>query len=196
MKSSGNTRMGATSDNSHLMMLQVYKPAKRQAKECHRKHLLLATAGLCLIQLTALQECQAKQHQNQQQAHDQEVMSNSDRQHQHHSLATAAAAAIDSHSMKLLKRHSDVEGVQDLGAADIQVTTPVTAAPTCGYPGSPAHASVTFNTSQVVVGTASSYTCDNGYELLGPPRRLCQANGTWSPIGIPFCGKWIPKIRE
>lgn len=61
--------------------------------------------------------------------------------------------------------------------------------PTCGYPGSPAHASVTFNTSHVTAGTAASYTCDNGYELLGPPRRICQANGTWSPIGIPFCGK-------
>lgn len=60
---------------------------------------------------------------------------------------------------------------------------------TCGYPGSPAHASVTFNTSLVVAGTAASYTCDNGYELLGPPRRICQANGTWSPVGIPFCGK-------
>lgn len=66
---------------------------------------------------------------------------------------------------------------------------PSAGAVTCGYPGSPAHASVTFNTSQVVVGTAASYTCDNGYELLGPPRRLCQANGTWSPVGIPFCGK-------
>lgn len=62
-------------------------------------------------------------------------------------------------------------------------------APTCGYPGSPAHASVTFNTSNVVTGTAASYTCDNGYELLGPPRRICQANGSWSPVGIPFCGK-------
>lgn len=61
--------------------------------------------------------------------------------------------------------------------------------PTCGYPGSPAHASVTFNTSHVVAGTSATYNCDNGYELLGPPRRLCQANGTWSPVGIPFCGK-------
>lgn len=60
---------------------------------------------------------------------------------------------------------------------------------TCGYPGSPAHASVSFSASPVVSGTAASYTCDNGYELLGPPRRVCQANGTWAPIGIPFCGK-------
>lgn len=61
--------------------------------------------------------------------------------------------------------------------------------PVCGYPGSPAHASIAFNTSTVVSGTAASYTCDNGYELLGPPRRICQANGSWSPVGIPFCGK-------
>lgn len=67
--------------------------------------------------------------------------------------------------------------------------SPTSGHSTCGYPGSPAHASVTFNTSHVVAGTAASYTCDNGYELLGPPRRICQANGTWSPIGIPFCGK-------
>lgn len=67
---------------------------------------------------------------------------------------------------------------------------------TCGYPGSPAHASVTFNTSQVSVGTVANYACDNGYELLGPPRRLCQANGTWSPVGIPFCGKFSSNLGE
>lgn len=60
---------------------------------------------------------------------------------------------------------------------------------TCGYPGSPAHASVSFSNTPVVAGSSASYTCDNGYELLGPPRRVCQANGTWAPIGIPFCGK-------
>lgn len=75
-------------------------------------------------------------------------------------------------------------------AAAVPASAPSSGAATCGYPGSPAHASVTFNTSQVTVGTAASYTCDNGYELLGPPRRLCQANGTWSPVGIPFCGKY------
>lgn len=72
---------------------------------------------------------------------------------------------------------------------DTAISGPGEPAPTCGYPGSPAHASVTFNTSHVVAGTAASYTCDNGYELLGPPRRICQANGTWAPVGIPFCGK-------
>ena len=28
-----------------------------------------------------------------------------------------------------------------------------------------------------------------GFELLGPARRVCGTNGTWSPQGIPFCGE-------
>lgn len=75
------------------------------------------------------------------------------------------------------------------GSSMMNSTAVAPPAPTCGYPGSPAHASVTFNTSHVQAGTAASYTCDNGYELLGPPRRICQASGSWAPIGIPFCGK-------
>lgn len=59
----------------------------------------------------------------------------------------------------------------------------------CGYPGSPAHASVAFTTEAIETGTIATYTCDNGYELLGPPRRTCAENGTWVPQGIPFCGK-------
>ncbi|KAH9412532.1 C-type lectin (CTL) or carbohydrate-recognition domain (CRD) [Dermatophagoides pteronyssinus] len=58
---------------------------------------------------------------------------------------------------------------------------------TCNYPGSPAHASVTFTNERMVSGTIATYTCDNGYELLGPSRRLCHQNGTWTPLGIPFC---------
>ncbi|KAI1302311.1 Sushi, von Willebrand factor type A, EGF and pentraxin domain-containing protein 1 [Halotydeus destructor] len=57
----------------------------------------------------------------------------------------------------------------------------------CGYPGSPSHASVAFTTETIETGTVASYTCDNGYELLGPPRRTCADNGTWTPQGIPFC---------
>lgn len=59
----------------------------------------------------------------------------------------------------------------------------------CGYPGSPAHASVILSTEKIAPGTIATYTCDNGYELLGPPRRACNTNGTWTPAGIPFCGK-------
>lgn len=59
----------------------------------------------------------------------------------------------------------------------------------CGYPGSPAHASVAFSSEAIESGTVATYTCDNGYELLGPPRRTCSENGTWVPQGIPFCGE-------
>ncbi|XP_043211186.1 uncharacterized protein LOC122375741 isoform X3 [Amphibalanus amphitrite] len=57
----------------------------------------------------------------------------------------------------------------------------------CGFPGSPAHSSVTFSTAVVEAGTTATYSCDRGFELLGPARRVCQANGTWTPAGIPFC---------
>ncbi|RWS10699.1 sushi: von Willebrand factor type A: EGF and pentraxin domain-containing protein 1-like protein [Dinothrombium tinctorium] len=62
-----------------------------------------------------------------------------------------------------------------------------TKARACGYPGSPAHASVSFTTEFIEIGTVATYTCDNGYELLGPPRRTCSSNGTWVPQGVPFC---------
>jgi len=60
----------------------------------------------------------------------------------------------------------------------------------CGYPGSPAHASVSLTTDFIETGTIATYTCDNGYELLGPSRRTCNQNGTWTPVGIPFCGEF------
>ncbi|GBM26179.1 Sushi, von Willebrand factor type A, EGF and pentraxin domain-containing protein 1 [Araneus ventricosus] len=57
----------------------------------------------------------------------------------------------------------------------------------CGYPGSPAHASVSFSTEVIGPATVATYTCDSGFEILGPARRVCTANGTWTPQGIPFC---------
>lgn len=65
---------------------------------------------------------------------------------------------------------------------------------TCGYPGSPAHATVTFNSETLEVGTTATYVCNNGYELLGPQRRLCNNNGTWTPVGVPFCGKCLKEL--
>jgi len=59
---------------------------------------------------------------------------------------------------------------------------------TCGYPGSPAHATVTFSSDTLEVGTVATYVCNNGYELLGPRRRTCQADLRFSPAGVPFCG--------
>ena len=76
----------------------------------------------------------------------------------------------------------------------------------CGFPGAPAHSSVQFsdraanaalaaatlgNSLAVDEGTIAEYTCDRGFELLGPARRVCGNNGTWSPQGIPFCGKFF-----
>ncbi|XP_054709070.1 uncharacterized protein LOC129218772 [Uloborus diversus] len=57
----------------------------------------------------------------------------------------------------------------------------------CGYPGSPAHASIAFSSEVIGPSTVATYTCDSGFELLGPARRVCAANGTWIPLGIPFC---------
>lgn len=120
------------------------------------------------------------------------------RQKKHHQQATTTATTTTLSSIKSSARGSRITlaillaGL--MAAAPSQQTTALTAVDqnhTCNYPGSPAHASVTFNTSQIVAGTAASYTCDNGYELLGPPRRFCQANGTWAPVGIPFCGKCV-----
>ena len=66
----------------------------------------------------------------------------------------------------------------------------------CGYPGAPAHSSVQFSPGQggeegqaLEPGTIAEYSCDRGFELLGPARRVCGDNGTWSPQGIPFCGE-------
>lgn len=57
----------------------------------------------------------------------------------------------------------------------------------CSFPGSPAHSSVEFSEDTDGVTTAT-YTCERGFELLGPARRRCE-NGQWTPDGIPFCGK-------
>lgn len=59
----------------------------------------------------------------------------------------------------------------------------------CGFPGAPAHSTVEFSSSSIGAGTVARYTCDRGFELLGPARRICSTNGTWVPQGIPFCGK-------
>lgn len=73
----------------------------------------------------------------------------------------------------------------------------------CGYPGAPAHSSVRFTgrgiddvideedallkDTTLPEGTVATYSCERGFELLGPARRECQAEGTWMPEGVPFC---------
>lgn len=60
----------------------------------------------------------------------------------------------------------------------------------CRFPGAPAHSSVIFSDETLGPGSVASYTCERGFELLGPSRRVCE-NGQWLPEGIPFCGKHI-----
>ncbi|XP_075990740.1 uncharacterized protein LOC142986246 isoform X3 [Anticarsia gemmatalis] len=60
-------------------------------------------------------------------------------------------------------------------------------ASTCRFPGAPAHSKVTFSEETMGEGTVASYECERGFELLGPTRRVCGANGKWTPDGIPFC---------
>ncbi|GAB6022228.1 Lectin C-type domain [Chamberlinius hualienensis] len=57
----------------------------------------------------------------------------------------------------------------------------------CGYPGAPAHSLVSFSNDVIGPKTVATYECESGFELLGPIRRTCQANGTWTPQVIPFC---------
>lgn len=61
---------------------------------------------------------------------------------------------------------------------------------TCSFPGSPAHSVVVFTNESLVSGTVASYSCERGFELLGPSRRVCD-NGIWLPEGIPFCGEYL-----
>ncbi|KAF5278300.1 hypothetical protein FQR65_LT03568 [Abscondita terminalis] len=56
----------------------------------------------------------------------------------------------------------------------------------CKFPGAPAHSHVVFSDDTLGLGTVATYTCERGFELLGPSRRVCE-NGQWLPEGIPFC---------
>ncbi|XP_072396415.1 uncharacterized protein [Diabrotica undecimpunctata] len=56
----------------------------------------------------------------------------------------------------------------------------------CSFPGAPAHSSVVFSDEDLGPGSVATYSCERGFELLGPSRRVCQ-NGVWMPEGIPFC---------
>ncbi|XP_049819681.1 sushi, von Willebrand factor type A, EGF and pentraxin domain-containing protein 1 isoform X2 [Aethina tumida] len=56
----------------------------------------------------------------------------------------------------------------------------------CRFPGAPAHSSVVFSDENLGPGSVATYTCERGFELLGPSRRVCEG-GQWLPEGIPFC---------
>lgn len=50
-----------------------------------------------------------------------------------------------------------------------------------------------YTANEIAEGTTVSYVCERGYELLGPPQRTCQSNGTWTPTGLPYCVMDIAK---
>lgn len=65
----------------------------------------------------------------------------------------------------------------------------------CRFPGAPAHCSIVFSDENLGPGAVATYTCERGFELLGPSRRVCE-NGNWLPEGIPFCGELYSFNKE
>lgn len=63
------------------------------------------------------------------------------------------------------------------------------AAQKCSFPGAPAHSTVTFTDETLDNGAVAQYSCERGFELLGPSRRVCD-HGAWVPEGVPFCGEY------
>ncbi|XP_015607067.1 uncharacterized protein LOC107273415 [Cephus cinctus] len=90
-----------------------------------------------------------------------------------------------------------------LGLVLFGLTAQGSRATRCGYPGAPAHSIVRFtipgmediiDEEEALLkdpsfpeGAVATYYCDRGFELLGPARRQCQHDGSWTPEGIPFC---------
>lgn len=59
----------------------------------------------------------------------------------------------------------------------------------CEDPGNPENGQRMY-----VAGATVSYTCNEGYTLVGQPRRVCQPNGEFSgeqPSCIPIESKWV-----
>ncbi|ALC49763.1 CG9095 [Drosophila busckii] len=94
--------------------------------------------------------------------------------------AAAAAAAAASGKLQSPKPELQLPGGQHMP----QNETAVDGA--CSFPGSPAHSSVVFSSANLTQGTVASYSCERGFELLGPARRVCD-KAQWVPEGIPFC---------
>ncbi|XP_055618172.1 uncharacterized protein LOC129763293 isoform X2 [Toxorhynchites rutilus septentrionalis] len=79
-----------------------------------------------------------------------------------------------------------VINAQDIAEEQPTASPQVAAGASCRFPGAPAHSTVQFTDDNLSDGTVASYSCERGFELLGPSRRVCN-NGQWIPEGIPFC---------
>ncbi|XP_055605181.1 uncharacterized protein LOC129753378 isoform X2 [Uranotaenia lowii] len=77
-------------------------------------------------------------------------------------------------------------GADSAVAETVPMPEAIIAPGSCRFPGAPAHSTVTFTDDTLGNGAVASYSCERGFELLGPSRRVCD-NGQWMPEGIPFC---------
>ena len=55
----------------------------------------------------------------------------------------------------------------------------------CGEVENPEHGDA--NDDVTTVGQSVEFTCDIGYELVGPKEAECKPNGKWDPEDIPVC---------
>uniref|UniRef100_T1J8N7 Sushi domain-containing protein n=1 Tax=Strigamia maritima TaxID=126957 RepID=T1J8N7_STRMM len=65
---------------------------------------------------------------------------------------------------------------------------------TCGFPGHGPHTKVDLIGFTFLTGSIATYTCDEGYFLIGPVQRSCQVDGKWSST-VPFCAVNVSKHR-
>ena len=55
-----------------------------------------------------------------------------------------------------------------------------TAVVDCGAPDGPDNGIVSFVNGSTGFRAEANYSCNLGYDLVGPERAVCQADGTWS----------------
>ncbi|KAH6947649.1 hypothetical protein HPB50_020541 [Hyalomma asiaticum] len=48
----------------------------------------------------------------------------------------------------------------------------------------------------VTAGTEVTYACKKGFQMLGRNRRVCLADGSWSPRGLPYCVADVAATKE
>ena len=59
----------------------------------------------------------------------------------------------------------------------------------CGQPGNPVNGQVDMSSETIFMSTAT-YTCNSGYDLIGPISRTCGSDGVWSPAA-PTCERKV-----